>query len=692
MTDFLFEISSEEIPAGYISPALDFMSSFLEKNLLDKRIDFKEISRFSTPRRLALIIKDISEKQKEAQTKVMGPPEKVAFKDGKPQTPAVKFAEKIGIDVKDIEIEETEKGRYLCAVKKEDVFFTKDILKELLVELVKKIPFPKSMRWADLDMTFARPVTGFTALLGKELIEFEIEGIKSSKYTSGHRFHNSGSVLIDSPEVYEKNLETAFVIADSDKRRNLIKDQIKDAAVKAGGHVFEDNDLLDEVTNLVEYPVVLTGTFEDRFLNLPDEVLYTAMKKHQKYFAVLDDNEKMLPYFITISNIKPNNEKIVINGNERVLRARLSDADFFFDVDSKTDFETWNRELENVMFQAKLGSIREKVSRIVKNTEFICKKLGFDENETNDAKTAASICKADLVSQMVGEFANLQGIMGRIYAQNKGFSENIAKGIEEHYMPVGAGAKLPTTKTGYAVSIADKLDSICGCFSIGLVPTGASDPYALRRQCIGIIQILKEKRGLASLREMAEFSLDQFSSFMTKDKDIVLDEIMEFFAVRMEQILVDEGYLRDLVMAVISADCDVIPNVWERVSAITLLRESDKEHFSSLASGFKRVGNILKKAETVPSSIDESLFESEDEKNLYKKAEAVKEKSAVFAKEGKIKDALFEVASIKDEVDSFFDNVMVMAEDEKIKNNRIALLSNIADIFKGFADFSRISG
>jgi len=692
MTDFLFEISSEEIPAGYISPALDFMSSYLEKNLCDKRIDFKEVLRFSTPRRLALIIKDISEKQKEAQTKVMGPPEKVGFKDGKPQTPAIKFAEKTGVDVKDIQIEETEKGRYLYAVKKEDTFFTKDILKELLPELVKKIPFPKSMRWADLDITFARPVTGFTALLGNELIEFQVEGIKSSKNTTGHRFHHSGGVLIANPDEYEKNLENAFVIADTDKRKNSINQQIKDAAVKAGGHIYEDKELLDEVTNLVEYPVVLTGTFENRFLNLPDEVLYTAMKKHQKYFAVLDENEKMLANFITVSNIKPNDEKIVINGNERVLRARLSDAAFFFDADLKTDFETWNKDLENVMFQAKLGSIREKVSRVLKNTEFICEKLGFDENETIDAKKTASICKADLVSQMVGEFANLQGIMGRIYAEKKGCSEPVAKGIEEHYMPVGAGAKLPETKTGYAVSIADKLDSICGCFSIGLVPTGASDPYALRRQCIGIIQILKEKRGFVSLREMAEFSLEQFSSFMTKDKKVVLDEVMEFFAVRMEQILVDEGYLRDLVIAVISADSDVIPNVWERVLAITVLRESDKEHFASLASGFKRVGNILKKAETVPGSIDESLFESDEEKNLYKKATAVKEKAAVFAKEGNIKDALFEVASIKDEVDSFFDNVMVMTEDEKIKNNRIALLSNIADIFAKFADFSRISG
>ncbi|MDY0132314.1 MAG: glycine--tRNA ligase subunit beta [Desulforegulaceae bacterium] len=692
MTDFLFEISTEELPAGYIKPALDFMSSFLEKNLSDKRIDFKKVYKFSTPRRLALIINKISSEQKKAQTKIMGPPEKVAFKDGKLQTPGIKFAEKNGVLPNNIQIEETKKGNYIFVLKNEDVFSTKDILKKLLPELVTKIPFPKSMRWADLDLTFARPVKGFIALIGSELIEFEVEGIKSSRSTTGHRFHHSGELVIENPDQYEKKLKKAFVIADREKRRDFIKSEIKKAGLEAGGRVYEDLGLLDEVTNLVEYPVIFTGKFEERFLKLPDEVLYTAMKNHQKYFAVLDENGKMLPYFITVSNIKPLKDEIVIKGNEKVLRARLSDADFFFDADLEADFETWNKELENVMFQAKLGSIGEKVSRIKKNTEFICEKLGFDENETENAKITGSLSKSDLVSKMVDEFAELQGIMGRIYAKNMGYPDEVSIGIEEHYMPVSAGAKLPETKSGYCVSLADKLDSICGCFSIGLVPTGASDPYALRRQCIGIIQILKAKKGFISLKEMVTFSLEQFSSLMTKDKDIILNEVMEFFAVRMEQILVDEGYLRDLVSAVISADFDLIPNVWERVSAITALRQKDKESFATLASGFKRVENILKKIKIETDLIDESLFESSEEKALYSKAKDIKEKSALFVSEGKIKEALFEVSSIKDEVDSFFDHVMVMSDNEKIKNNRIALLSNISNIFKGFADFSRISG
>ncbi|MGM0419305.1 MAG: glycine--tRNA ligase subunit beta [Thermodesulfobacteriota bacterium] len=691
MSDFLFEISTEELPAGYIAPALEAMVSFLEKNFKEKRIDFKTIEKYSTPRRLALIVRDLCEKQKESETKVYGPPESVGFKDGKPAVPAEKFAEKIGISVNEIVIEETAKGRYLCGVKKEEAGLTKDILKNILPELVKKIPFPKSMRWADHDISFARPITGFMAIFGEELIEFDIEGIKSSKTTTGHRFHHSGNVEVNGASDYVEKLEKAYVYCDRSKRRDFIEKEAAKAASSAGGRIYKDESLLDEVTDLVEFPVVLAGKFDDKFINLPDEVLYTAMKKHQKYFAVLNENNEMMPYFITVSNIEPKNSDLVINGNERVLRARLSDADFFFEVDSKSKFSDWNKELENVMFQAKLGSIKNKVDRIVLNSEYLVEKLDFDQEVKKEVRQTAEICKSDLVSQMVDEFANLQGIMGRIYALNKGYSENIAKGIEEHYMPVGAGAALPSTETGAVVSVSDKIDSICGCFSIGLVPTGASDPYALRRQCIGIIQILRNKKAFISLSDLIKFSLDQFRSEMIKDENEILKEIKEFFAVRMEQLLVDEGFQRDLVSSVISADSDVIPYVWERVEAVTKLKNSSHDDFESLAKGFKRVGNILKKEKTDNIFADESLFETDDEKALYKKIGIIKKEVENHVKEGRTHDALFAVSGIRAEVDSFFDNVMVMVEDEKIKNNRIALLAEVAAVFGQFADFSRIS-
>ena len=691
MSDFLFEIATEELPAGYIQPALDEMALFLKNNFKNKRIDFGEIKKYSTPRRLAVIVSDLSEKQKESSAKVMGPPEKVGFKDGVPQVPAVKFAEKIGISVEEIEIEETEKGRYLCGVKKEEANFTKDILKTLLPELAVKLHFPKSMRWADHDISFARPVKGFIALLDNESIDFEIEGIKTSKITTGHRFHHSGPVEINHPLEYVKTLEDAYVFCDHEKRKSMIFKGIKEAAKAVNGKIFEDESLLAEVTNLVEYPVILTGKFDDKFINLPDEVLYTAMKKHQKYFAVLNDNNEMMPYFVTVSNIKPKKDDMVINGNERVLRARLSDADFFFEADSKSDFKEWNKDLENVMFQAKLGSIKEKVNRVIKNSAFLCKKLNLDENTKKEVLKTAEFCKADLVSQMVDEFAGLQGIMGRIYAKNKGESDNVSKGIEEHYMPVSAGAALPETETGAVVSVADKIDSICGCFSIGLSPTGASDPYALRRQCIGIIQILREKRAFISLEEIIKSALQDFKEHMTEPEEKILSEIKEFFSVRMEQLLVDEGFHRDLVSAVISADNDVIPYVWERVEAITELKNKNADDFDSLAKGFKRVGNILKKAEDTKIKVDSSLFENNDEKALYEKLNIIKADVENHVKHGNTRDALFEVSGIRKEVDSFFDNVMVMVENQSVKNNRIALLFEVAEVFGQFADFSRIS-
>ncbi|PIE74780.1 MAG: glycine--tRNA ligase subunit beta [Deltaproteobacteria bacterium] len=691
MNDFLFEIATEELPAGYISPASDFMASWLEKKFQEKRIDFGKIEKYSTPKRLALIVRELSEKQKETSTKVMGPPEKVGFKDGKACVPAEKFAEKIGISVDEIKIEETEKGRYLYGIKVEETLFTKDILKNILPELVKKIPFPKSMRWADHDISFARPVTGFTALFGNDLIEFDLEGIKSSKETNGHRFLFNEKIEIDNPSEYIEKLEKAYVLCDREKRKSFIEKEVEKAAAKADGFAYKDEALLDEVTGLVEYPVIHTGKFDDKFLNLPDEVLYTAMKKHQKYFAVLNDKKEMLPYFITVSNIIPKDENIVISGNERVLRARLSDADFFFETDLKSDFESWNKELDNVMFQAKLGSTGEKVKRIEKNAAFISNKFGFSKELENEILRTARLCKADLVSFMVDEFANLQGIMGRIYSKVKGESDNVAFGIEEHYKPVSAGASLPETWTGIVVSIADKMDSICGCFSIGFLPTGASDPYALRRQCIGIIQIMKEKKVLVSLDEIIKFSLSHFRSYMTEDESFIFDEIKKFFEVRLEQILVDEGFSRDLVSSVISADSDIIPYVCERVEAITELKNKNIEEFESLVRGFKRAGNILKKSEILNVEINPALFENDYEKTLYKKLQLIKEEVLQYVGSGKTKEALFELAGIRSEIDGFFDNVMVLVEDEKIRNNRTALLHEISMLFDKFADFSGIS-
>ncbi|MBA4367709.1 MAG: glycine--tRNA ligase subunit beta [Desulfobacterium sp.] len=691
MEKLLLEIGTEEIPAGYIEPALKALSAALLKKMDDARISHGNAKTYGTPRRLAIEVSDVAEKQEPVTSEVMGPPERVGFDEtGKPTVAAVKFAEKVGIPVSSIRVSETQKGRYLVAVKTEKGLATKTILKSILPEVIDTLPFPKSMKWSDMNILFARPIQTVLALLGKEVVSFSIERLKSGRCAMGHPFMAPGKITIEFPDQYVEALEAVFVFADIEKRKQLILKTVASVAEGLGGRVQPDEDLTDIVTNLVEYPVPIAGSFDTKFLELPKEVLIMAMREHQKYFAVVDDRNQLKPNFIAVNNTRAKDMSLVAKGHERVLRARLEDAMFFYRADLKTDLDQLVDKLKGVLFQAKLGSVYEKIKRVQKLGEFLVEKSGQDESVKLSVSRAAWLCKADLVSRMVVEFPKLQGIMGRVYAKLAGESDPVVTAIEEHYRPVYSGAPLPETKVGSLLAIADKLDSICGCFHAGLIPTGASDPYALRRQGIGIIQIIQKMNFTFSLKEVIEKSVSLFGGADILKIQETAGQIYSFLQDRISHMLADEGFQKDVIAAVISVSVDNIPDLRKRVKALESMK--NKPDFEPLAIAFKRAVNILKKADSFQGGeVSVSLFEESCESDLYNACKSVRQKVAVCLAEGNFDRALIEISGLRDVVDAFFDGVMVMAENPDVKNNRLALLSEIAVLFKDIADFSRIS-
>jgi glycyl-tRNA synthetase beta chain len=687
MKTLLLEIGSEEIPAGYIGPALEALSGNLLKKLDDARVDHGAAKVYGTPCRLAVSVADVADRQESVTEEVVGPPEKVGFDDkGNPTVAAEKFAEKLGIPVASIRVKETPKGRYLCAEKTEDGVDTASLLKEVLPSVISATPFPKTMKWKDYDFYFARPVHSVLALLGEAVVSFKIEDIQSDRQVFGHRFMKPGKIRLDRPEEYEETLRSAHVIADFKKRREEVAAEIAKAAEKAGGKVLDDPELLDIVTNLVEYPAPVAGRFDDEFLELPDEVLITAMREHQKYFAVVDDAGKLKSSFIAVNNTVARDMDLVARGHERVIRARLADAQFFYRGDLKESGDARLEKLKGVLFQAKLGTMYEKVMRIRDVAAFIADAVDGGELGKDVDRTAV-LAKTDLVSEMVGEFPKLQGIMGRVYAAVSGEADPVAMGIEEHYRPTHSGGKLPDTLTGAVVAIADKIDSICGCFSVGLIPTGASDPYALRRQGIGIVQIMLDKGFTFSLKALIRKSA---SLFGTDRVDKTVDEVYEFLKSRMVNLLSEEGYAKDVIQAVLEVSVDHVPDAWNRVKALESLKKD--ADFEPLAAAFKRVVNILRKAgHEGKADADEGLFEHESEKTLLAACRRIQRKTAEDMAKGEFEQALRDIAGIRTQVDAFFDDVMVMVDDAKIRENRLSLLSQVAALFEDFADFSKIS-
>lgn len=685
----LFEIGTEEIPASYIEPALQGLTAFIGKKLSEERVDFGEIRTFATPRRLALLVDGLPENQRPETKELMGPPEKAAFgADGKPGVPALKFAEKAGIPFSQVEIRETPKGRYLFARVEEKVRPTREVLAELLPQAVSAIPFPKTMRWASTDLSFARPIQGFLALLGEEIISFELEGLVSGRVTRGHRFHHPAPLAIDIPENYEKILQDAGVIADIAQRRQAVFSSVGEVAKNCGGRVIEDAALLDTVTELVEAPYPVLGSFDESFLEIPREVLITSMREHQKYFALEDEKGNLLPLFVAVNNTSPKDMNLVRDGHQRVLRARLSDARFFWETDQKAGFDHWNEKLSQVLFQAKLGTVFEKVERIRILAARMGSALSFTPDAVKDLDRAALLCKADLACQMVYEFPEVQGIMGRAYALLQGENRRVAEAIEDHYKPLASRAELPRDEIGAVLAVSDKLDTLCGCFSVGLRPTGAADPFALRRATLGILQILKTREISLSLKDMISWALDILGDKKSEDAEETAIAVLDFMQTRLVNLFVEEGFSKESLGAVLAVCPGNVPEIRKRALALDAMK--NHPDFQALAGAFKRAANLLKKAGEVVPETKPELFTEEVEKALYTAFMECRAQVQALMEKGNLEEALLAIAGLRGPVDAYFDKVMVMEKDLAIRANRLGLLAMIAGLFSMIADFSKI--
>jgi len=695
MDTLLLEIGTEEIPAGYILPALEALSATLSKKLNEARIEHGRSQIYGTPRRLTVKVENVAPKQPSVKSEVIGPPAKIGFdEDGKPTMAARKFAEKVGVPLGKLAVKETPKGAYLSAEKSERGLATRTLLKEILPGVILATPFPKKMRWADLDIEFARPIHTILAMLGKSVVSFKLGNLKSGRNTCGHSFMAPAKIKLDSPDEYLDKLRTAHVVADMEVRKKILEERIADVASELGGRILPDEELVDINNNLVEYPVPVAGKFDTEFLEIPDEVLINAMREHQKYFAVVDSSNNLMPCFIAVNNTAARDLALSATGHERVIRARLADAQFFYQGDLEVTNDERVEKLKRVVFQAELGTVFEKSERVAKIAEVLAASTQKNDDLQKQVLRAAQLSKSDLVSQVVGEFPKLQGIMGRIYAGIAGEPADVAVAIEEHYRPVYSGAPLPETLVGAILSITDKMDSICGCFSVGLIPTGASDPYALRRQGIGIIQIMNAKGLSFPLRELIRCSLEQFGKNGAAESDELIEKVYTFLQNRISHLLAEEGFSKDVIAAVVSVAGDDIPNVRNRVDALESLKA--RPDFEPLAVGFKRVVNIIRKSGpkekgAVLEAVDRELFEHESEGALFEEFKAVNQKVSEAMEKESFNRALVEIASLRDAVDRFFDGVMVMAEDTGIRRNRLALLGHITALFGKFADFSKLS-
>lgn len=683
--DLFLEIGCEEIPAGFVPKAMADMELLIKKEFDSARIEYGEIVTLGTPRRLVLAVKGVAERQPDAELTAMGPAKSHAYDaDGNPTKAAQGFARGQGVDVSQLKLVTTEKGEYLAAVKSEIGRATAELLPEVLPRLIGNIPFKKSMRWADFDVRFARPIHWIVALFDGKVVPFSFGNIDSGSASRGHRFMANNSFPVRDLAHYLEECERHFVIPDPNKRKEIIRAEIERVAKQAKGNVLPDEGLLEQVSYLVEYPSAVHGTFSPDFLVVPREVLITSMREHQRYFSLVDDQGKLLPGFITINNTITEDPQVVVKGNERVLRARLSDARFFFDEDHKVRLEARVESLKSVVYQAKLGTSYEKMERFRELGKRLAQRL--NPAVTKQVERAATLCKADLVSGMVGEFPEVQGVMGREYALHDGEEKAVANAIAEHYLPTQAGGELPASDIGAFVSLADKMDTICGCFCVGLIPTGSADPYALRRSALGIINIILDKGYREPLSDFVKASLDLLAAKATRPLAEVQKDVLDFFRGRFVNLMADR-FPSDAVEAVVSVSFDDLVEAAAKIEALAGFRSRDD--FGPLAVAFKRVCNIVKDGVDTPVSAE--LFQDAAEGELHQALTQVSGKVADALKKADYLAALTEIATLKPAVDLFFEKVMVMAEDERVRQNRLALLTGIARLFGSLADFSRLS-
>lgn len=678
----LLEIGTEEVPAHVMPGILFQLKENAAKTFEELRIEYKNIKTLGTPRRSALLVEGLAEQQADLSKENRGPAVNIAFDaDGNPTKAAQGFARGQGVKPEEL----VTKDGYVYAMVHEKGGQTVDLLGDTLKGLVDGLNFPNNMHWADLDYKFIRPLRWLVALYGQDVIDFEVANVKSGRTSRGHRFLYEGDFEIVNAEDYVEACRKASIIVDQNERCEMIRQQIAEVAAANGGQAEVNEDLLEEVLYLVEYPTALCGKFDEKYLALPAEAVITPMRDHQRYFPVLKDG-KLLPLFITIRNGGKEHLETVQHGNERVLRARLEDAQFFFDEDRKKTLEQHGEKLKTVVFQDGLGTIYDKALRLEVLAGYIADAIGANEQDKKDAVRAAKLAKADLVTGMVTEFTELQGVMGREYALLDGETKAVAQAIDEHYMPRFAGDSQPASVAGRIVSLADKIDTIVGTFSRGLIPTGSQDPFALRRQALGIVNMLKEAQYHISLSQLVAKAMELLKIADAGQQAKLQNDVADFMKLRLKNVLADAGIRYDVVDAVF-VTVDDIYGVFLRAQAVN---EAVKQDMEKTIQAFVRTGNIARKAEDVQAAVEAGLLAEQVEKDLYKAYEAAASKVEKEVAAQDYAGAIATLSQLAAPIDAFFDGVMVMDKDEKIKNNRLGLLKLVDNLICQVADFSKI--
>ncbi len=672
--------------------ALKDLNRLAKKYLEESRIKYKEIKVYGTPRRLILFIFHIKEKQEDIFQKIKGPAYSIAYnKDSLPQKPALKFSQSQGVNVEDLIVEDTEKGKYIFAPKSKIGRPTIDLLSQIFPKIIKGMQFPKSMRWGERSLRFIRPIRWILALYGKEIIKFNLNGLDSENITYGHRLLAPKKNRISSTQEYFRKLEKSHVIVDPKIRENIIRTDIKQIIKEINGEKIINEKQLKEVIYLVEYPNAILGKYDKKYLELPKDVLIVVMEKHQKYFPVFKNKDELLPLFIVVINNSKEYASKIIKGNENVLRARLEDAKFFYQEDQKIPLEKRVDKLKNVIFRENLGSLFDKTRRLELLCDYIADGLQVEQKVKKDILRAAHLCKADLVTETVKEFPELQGIMGKEYAVLSDEGKEVAEAIFEHYLPRFSGDRLPVTKSGMILGIADKVDTIIGCFVMGLAPTGSQDPYGLRRQSRGKIAIILKNNLEISLKDIIQKSLSLYKESVSVelkiDENEIVSQILSFLKQRLKNIFLEDGIRYDVIDAVLAVDSDGdVVDIKNRIKAIEELY--NQPIFRKILNSSNRVLNLSKNNEE--TEIDQSLLKEKAELNLYHNYESIYPRTREFIFNKEYQKVFKLLGDLCEPVDEFFDQVLVMDKDNNIRKNRIVLIKKIGILFNQVADLSKI--
>ncbi|MEW6585235.1 MAG: glycine--tRNA ligase subunit beta [Nitrospirota bacterium] len=685
-SSLLLEIGTEDLPARFVPPAIKQIKENIGVFLTENHIRFSDIRSYGTPRRLAVIVDGVPPMQEDRTREVFGPSTKAAFDSrGNPTKAAVGFANSQGVSVGSLAVKNKDKGEYVVAVIEEQGVHVKEVLPEILKRTVLSIHLPKSMRWGSGTVRFARPVRWLLALFDNEVINFEIDGIRSDNMTKGHRFLSPAAFKLKEAAGYSRLLGNNFVIVDPEDRKKMIIERTGKLLEPLGEKIVEDEELLETVMNLVEYPSPVLGEFSETYLTLPKELLITVMKGHQKYFAVEDGDGRLTNHFVIISNTGEDNADTVKVGAEKVIRARFEDARFYYEEDTKKQLIERLEELKKVTFQESLGSLYDKTLRIVSNSGFLAERLMLADADREKIRSAALLAKADLVTGVVREFPELQGIMGKYYALHDGRSDDIATAVEEHYLPTYSGGRLPQTDIGAVLSLADKTDNIAAFFCVGLIPSGSEDPFALRRAALGIIAILLDKGYDVAIGDLVEKALSNLPD--AKNAQETKESIRKFFEGRIETVLSDQGYGADLVDSVLSLSLVVrLGELRYRLDALRAFRQDAA--YNDFLTAIKRICNIIPK-KSLPE-MNPGLLTEEHEKKLKDSLDSLKPALAKHMEQNSFREALVLLTSLTEPVNQFFDHVLVMDKREEVKQNRLSLLTEIWNTVSAVADFSKL--